>query len=499
MGIVAKQSARNSLALVTGLLLGAVNTMYVLPRAFEGFEEGWGLLRILTAWGTILAQILALGSPSSIVRFLPSVSNDPAREASMFTTLCLLPAIAFAVVGIASTWIGTDVLLALDANAGWLLKDRMGAFLFMAGAYVAIFLLKSALIHRMRTVAVTVIQEVWLKGSYLALAVIYLKGWMPFETFFKWYLYSYAAAVVLMLSEAWSARVRLAKPNLREDSRCFLEYGMYALWNDGARIVTRNVDFVMVGALLGLAVVPRYTFAFFIATVVAMPLRAMSPILRTLTSKAVTAHGPEQSGGQLQQAARVQLAVTASLLVAIVAGLPALDLALPEMYRGLRWVVLAVGLTYVAEASAGTAGPILQFSSRYKLALPINFGLVVMTVVSNYVFIQGFGWGIEGAAWATALTGVWNMSWRTSLMWRLFRIHPFSRAWFSIAGLALLVGGVSLWVGVPDAAHAWGKLGQVSYALVRGAIAGGGVLGIAWSLGCFPELSAEIKKRLIRN
>ena len=55
MGIVAKQSARNSLALATGLVLGAVNTMFVLPKAFEGFEEGWGLLRILTAWGTILA------------------------------------------------------------------------------------------------------------------------------------------------------------------------------------------------------------------------------------------------------------------------------------------------------------------------------------------------------------------------------------------------------------------------------------------------------------
>ena len=93
MGIVAKQSARNAVILVTGLLLGAVNTMFVLPKAFEGFEEGWGLLRILTAWGTILAQVLALGTPSAILRFLPS-AKDGRREASMLTTLCLLPAVA---------------------------------------------------------------------------------------------------------------------------------------------------------------------------------------------------------------------------------------------------------------------------------------------------------------------------------------------------------------------------------------------------------------------
>lgn len=495
MGIVAKQSARNSVALATGLLLGAINTMYVLPKAFEGFEEGWGLLRVLTAWGTILAQILALGSPSSILRFLPKADN-PRHEASMFTTLCLLPAMAFALVGVGSAFVGPEVLLALDANAGWLLQDRMGAFLFMAGAYLAMFLFTSVLIHRMRTVAVTVIQEVWLKGSYLALALMYLQGWMPFETFFTWFLYSYAVAVLLMISEAWGAKVRVATPNFREQSATFLEYGVYALWNDGARVVARNLDFVMVGALLGLAVVPRYTFAFFIATVVSMPLRAMRPILRSLTAKSVADHGPEQSGEPLKQAARVQLAVTSSLLVAIVAGMPALDLALPETYQGLYWVVLAVGLTYVWEASAGTAGPILQFSSRYRLALPINFGLVLMTVASNYVFIRWFGWGIEGAAWATALTGVWNMAWRTSLMWRLFGIHPFSASWMWIVVLAVSVGAGSYFVGIPEAVHAWGKVGQLAFAVLRGGLAGGAVLGVAWGIGCLPEVTVEMKKRL---
>ena len=168
MGIVAKQSLRNSVALVTGLLLGAINTMYVLPRAFEGFEEGWGLLRIMTAWGTILAQILALGTPSAVLRFLPN-AEDGHREASMLGTLCLLPAVAIGLVGVLSSFAGPDLLLALDANAGWLLQNRVGAFMFMASAYLAMLLLKSALTHRMRTVALTFIQEVWLKNQWSTL------------------------------------------------------------------------------------------------------------------------------------------------------------------------------------------------------------------------------------------------------------------------------------------------------------------------------------------
>ena len=169
MGIVAKQSVRNALVLSTGLVLGAVNTMYVLPKAFEGFEEGWGLLRILTAWGTILAQIVALGSPSGIMRFLPKAGSAE-REASMLSTLVLFPTAFLLLLAGASTFAGPDVLAWLDADAGWLLEGRIAAFLVMAGAYLAMMLLKAVLAHRMRTVAATAIQEVWLKGSYLGLA-----------------------------------------------------------------------------------------------------------------------------------------------------------------------------------------------------------------------------------------------------------------------------------------------------------------------------------------
>ena len=496
MGIVAKQSARNTVALAAGLLLGAVNTMYVLPKAFEGFEEGWGLLRILSAWGTILAQVLALGTPSTMLRFLPQAQGDTKRENAMLSTLLILPAAALALVGVASTFVGSDVLLALDANAGWLLQDRMGAFLFMASAYLAMFLLRAALVHRMRTVVVTVIQEVWLKGTYLALAVVYLKGLMPFETFFTWFMYSYAAAVVFMLSEAWSSGVRLGRPDLRKDAGPFLEFGMYALWNNGTRVVAKNLDFVMVGALLGLAAVPRYTFAFFIATVVAMPVRAMGPILRSLTSRAVAQDGPEKSGPELQQSARVQLAITAALLVSIFVGMPALDLALPENYQGLKGVVLAVGLSYVAEASGGTAGAVLNFSSRYKLALPINLGLVVMTVATNYFFMQVLGWGIEGAAVATALTGFWNVGWRTSLMWRLFRIHPISRAWIGIVVVSVLLAVGSTFLDVPEFVVQGDKALQLAYALGLGGAAGGLLLGLCWATGALPELSSEVQKRL---
>ena len=69
MGIVAKQSGWASLAIGTGLVLGAVNTMIVLPRAFEGAEAEWGLVRIITSWGIILSSLAVVGAPGGIMRF----------------------------------------------------------------------------------------------------------------------------------------------------------------------------------------------------------------------------------------------------------------------------------------------------------------------------------------------------------------------------------------------------------------------------------------------
>ena len=70
MGVIAKQSGFAAIALGAGMVLGALNNIVVLPRAFEGNEVIWGLVRIMTSWGMICAAISTLGAPGAILRFL---------------------------------------------------------------------------------------------------------------------------------------------------------------------------------------------------------------------------------------------------------------------------------------------------------------------------------------------------------------------------------------------------------------------------------------------
>jgi hypothetical protein len=88
------------------------------------------------------------------------------------------------------------------------------------------------------------------------------------------------------------------------------------------------------------------------------------------------------------------------------------------------------------------------------------------------------------------------MGWRTVLMWRIFGIHPFSKGWFTVALIALLVGLNPLVSDAPDVALELGKFGQVVMAVLRGGLAAGMVLVGSWLAGALPELSNEVRKRL---
>ncbi len=120
MGVIAKQSGWASLAIGAGLVLGAVNTMVVLPRAFEGAEEQWGLIRILTSWGMILSSLAVLGVPSAIMRFL---SRFPSEERpGILKTMLLIPAGGLAIMLSVMLVAGDRILPLMDAERGKLLS-----------------------------------------------------------------------------------------------------------------------------------------------------------------------------------------------------------------------------------------------------------------------------------------------------------------------------------------------------------------------------------------
>lgn len=487
MGIVARQASRASIAVGIGIVLGAVNTIFVLPSAFEGQEAQWGLLRILTAWGTILGNLSSFGMPSAILRFLPKFSTEE-RE-GLLSMMLIIPLLLISLIGgILSGW-GDVLLLRLDADKTGLLSTHIGVFFTITALITGLKFCRAMLNYLLKSSVVATVEEVWLKGSYLLLALALLNGWLDFELFVPLYVGTYLTGFLILAGQIHLNHLRIRWRPMWAQARSIFDYGTFSLLSMSAMVISTNLDFVMVGYFLGLSAVPLYTMGFFMGSVVAMPVRSTSMIFNGLTADKISKSNPSSLGPLLKQSARTQLLMSVAVMAGIWAGFQPFERILPPAYQDLEFVFIAIGLQRIILSSTGVLSNILGLSQHYRLMLPVNLGLLIITVLSNYLFMKVFGWGLVGAALATMGTALWNNSWRAIIAWRKFKIHPFSKAWISIGAIGLLCSQVFHWKA--------GWMGNAYVeAIVQGALATGSIIGSAVLLGLVPEVANVLEEKI---
>ena len=69
MGVVQNQGIRIALISYIGILVGALNTMFIFPRVLGA--EKHGLVMLLLSIATVFTQFVHLGVPNVIIRFYP--------------------------------------------------------------------------------------------------------------------------------------------------------------------------------------------------------------------------------------------------------------------------------------------------------------------------------------------------------------------------------------------------------------------------------------------
>ena len=75
MGIVRRQSIKNSISFYIGMAIGAVNTVIIYPNVFKDNPEHFGLIQILIAYAIVVSTITTFGIPKTFVRFFPAIKE----------------------------------------------------------------------------------------------------------------------------------------------------------------------------------------------------------------------------------------------------------------------------------------------------------------------------------------------------------------------------------------------------------------------------------------
>ena len=488
MGVIAKQSGFAALALGAGMIVGALNNMVVLPRAFDGNEAVWGLVRIMTSWGIICASISTLGAPGAIVRFLHRYEEGPQRDRSLNTIVAIALGGILAMLTVLWIW-GESWVGELDPTQSELLTENAHWFLAIVALMGGLYVFRAVLTWKLRTALIAWIDELWQKASYCTLGVLLLVDAISLEAFVPLYIASYGVSFLMMGAASLGVFSGLKEGLNRRDLPQFAEYSAFSLFAGAAIIVANQLDYIMVGKYLGLEEVPVYTLGFFMGSVVALPRRATANIVRGIVAGKVNAPDDGSIGRLSKNTARVNFLLMATLLAGIWAGFDPMQQLLPPKYRGLELVFLCIAGSQLISGLNVSNNNHLGLSEHYRLVLPVNLALVVVTVAMNYLFLVVFEWGLAGAALATLGTFVWNNAWRVLIVYRKFGVHPFTWSIPVMGGIAVVAAWSFHWEAETLGWH------PIAEAVVQGGLASAACFIACYVLGYFPELRTGMKQR----
>jgi O-antigen/teichoic acid export membrane protein len=485
MGIIGRQATYNLVINYAGIVLGAVNVLLLFPRMAG--ETEMGLVTTLGSIAALLVQAAALGLVNVLTRYFPYHRTADKKHNGFVAWVLGVALLGFAVVAVLYVLGRPLIVLAYQEKAGLLLQYFYWALplTFFLLAFTMLEALASVVF---RTVFSSFLREVLLR-LLVTISLLLLGGGVVTFAQFVW-LYVGAHGVVallqwgeLLLSRdfAWHTPLGDAVAAQRTE---MLRFGLYSFLAGASLIVVQNIDRLMLAGMAGLDTVSIYTRFAYMGIVVSIPARSLGRIMRPMVAEAWAQADHAKLQDLYRRTSIVQMATGAFIFLVIWACLPGIvrvidnrgDLAPNQL------IFFFIGLSYLADMTAGINALIIMTSARYVWDIIFNLVFVVVHVLLNMVFIPQ--WGGVGAAAAVAAAFVLINFAKWWFVWRAFGMQPFYRNHLRM--LLLAVGMIVLMAWVPSVSNTWADV------VLRGAGVSVLLLAGLYALNISDDLTAQM-------
>lgn len=435
MGVVFKQSLSNTVVTYLGFGIGAINTLFLYTRFLS--DEYYGLVGVILSTAAILMPIMAFGVPNTLVKYYSSFSEG---ESDRFLSLMLLlPLIMIIPIG-GLSYFANEAIGAFLARKNLIVKDYVW-YIFLIGLSLAYFEVFFAWckVH-MKSVFGNFMKEVFIRFGVTILLLLVYFDIISVDFFLKALVALYLLRTAIIKIFAYSLRFPKVKFTFPENSREILTYSLLIIMGGSTAIILLEIDRFMINQFIQIENVAYYTVAIFIATVVAVPSRAMHQITYPITAELLNAEDHKALKGLYLKSSLTLFIIAGLIFLLIVLNMEDLYKMLPEEYSGGILIVVLIGLTKVYDALLGNNNAILFNSEYYKAVLLMGVFLAILTIVLNLILIPKFG--MNGAAVATFIAIVLYNTTKLVYVWMKFEIMPFSKETGKILGLIIFTAAL---------------------------------------------------------
>ncbi len=425
---------KNTVVTYLGFGIGAINVLFLYTRFLT--EAYFGLVGVILSTSVILMPILAFGVPNTLVKYF-SRYQDRQEQQHFLSLMLLLPMLFILPVALLS-WIAYDAIAGFLSRENEIVADYVWyVFLIgMAMAYFEVFYSWSK-VH-LKSVFGNFMKEVFARICISAALILVALNWLSVEGFLKCLVGIYLLRTGIMKLYAYSLSMPKISFSLPGNTREILGYSAFIVLGGSVAVILLEIDRFMINQFIAIENVAYYTVSIFIATVIAVPSRAMHQITYPMTAELMNSGGVEALKELYRKSSLTLFIVAGLIFLLVLLNLQELYQLLPLNYRDGFIVVLFIGLAKVFDAIMGNNNAILFNSEHYRVFLIMGIFLAVLTILLNMWFIPRFG--INGAAFASfTAIACYNIA-KLIFVKRKFDMFPFTVDTLKVLGLLIFVG-----------------------------------------------------------
>ena len=444
MGIVFRQSAKNSIVVVLGAILGALiiwlSTTYLTKPQL-------GFTRVFTNYAVVLSQILLLGLNNTLAVYIHRYASDERKKKSLIT-VCLVSPLVIAVV----------FSIAYIALRSWILPHFqpedipfMRRFFFWLPVYTVLFIymviLELYLGSQMKVAVSAFMREVVLRVASIALILLFGFGYIGFEVFVIGSILTYLLPVSIFLLISATTKGFGIGFNKGDFTKSEYKEMVHFSWYHFLLTVSVLLIGYMDALLLpfydhsGFSSVAIYSNAVFFISFLQLPLKALMPASFTVLAKAFADEDMLKAKDIFVRSSLNILIPTAGIAVLLCCNLGNAIMVLKNGYSQIIPVFAILFIGNIVNIATGMNDQVLSIANYYKF----NFYLSLLLMGVLYLLIRVLvpRYGIYGAAWSTTIILMTFNIFKFLFVWKKLDMQPFSKGTLFVvvaSGVALAAG-----------------------------------------------------------
>lgn len=427
MGIVLKQSLKNTIIIYLGFLIGGINTIVLYSRFLK--DEYYGLATYVFSASNLLMPIMALGIQFTIVKFFTAYKTKTEKDSFLSSVLFLPLFIAFP---IGFCWdFFHDLIMSYISKSnieGNLIIENYTIYIYVIAVCCAYFeVFYSWAKVQMQSVFGTVLKELYNRAAIMILLFAVHFELISKQEFLYYMAFAYVVRTLLMLVYAFKLYTPKLSFTLPNNFKEVLRYSFYILLAGSAGALVLDIDKIMIPGKDGFATAAYYAVALFIGSFIEAPSRAMGQILQPLTSKAINENNDKETNSLYHKSAINLLLVGGLFFILVNCNVDELFKIMPNKnYAGGGLVVLLISGGKLFMMSLGNNGAIIQNSKFYRITMPIGVGMAFMVTYLNIFLYNDIGMGTEGLALATLLSVITFNAFKLWFVDKKLKMFPYT-------------------------------------------------------------------------